>query len=150
MLEIMFTRPQSLFDQLESMHRTLTRSFAAESAPGAIRPVTQGSYPEVNVGRTPKSLEVFAFAPGLDAASIDVTVERGVLKFSGSRNSEIPRGETRTQVYANERPQGRFARAIALPDDADTSRVEAKYRNGILRISVALAEAAQPQRIDVQ
>jgi len=150
MLDIMLTRPQSLFDQLEAMHRTLARSFGNEGGPGAIRPVTQGSFPEVNVGRTAKSLEVFAFAPGLDAASIDVTVERGILKISGSRESGIPRAESRTQVYANERPQGRFVRAISLPDDADTSKVDAKYRNGVLRVSVALAEAAQPQRIAVQ
>ena len=150
MLEIMLTRPQSLFDQLESMHRTLARPFGSERGPGAIRPVTQGSFPEVNVGRTARSLEVFAFAPGLDAASIDVTVERGILKISGARKSEIPGGESRTQVYANERPQGRFVRAISLPDNANTSKVEAKYRHGVLQVSVALAEAAQPQRIAVQ
>ena len=150
MLEIMLTRPQSLFDQLESMQRTLARSFGSESVPGAIRPVSQGSFPDVNVGRTPKSLEVFAFVPGVEPSSIDVTVERGILKISGSRNSEIPQGETRVQVYANERPQGRFVRAISLTDDADTSKVEAKYRDGVLRVSVALLAAAQPHRIAVQ
>ena len=150
MLEIMLTRPQSLFDQLESMHRTLARSLGGDSGPGAIRPVTLGAFPEVNVGRTPKSLEVFAFAPGLDASSIEVTVERGILKIGGSRNSGIPRGEAGTQVYANERPQGRFLRAISLPDDADTSKVEATYRHGVLRVSVALVEPVQPQRITVQ
>ena len=118
MLEIMLTRPQGLLDQLEAMHRVLARSIGADGAPGNLRSMGQGSFPEVNVGRTAKSVEVFAFAPGLDASTIDVTVERGVLKISGARPSELPRGEARVQMYANERPQGRFVRAISLPDDA--------------------------------
>ncbi len=150
MLEIMLTRPQSLFDQLESMQRTLSRSLGNLDGPANIRPSARGSFPEINVGRTPTSIEVFAFAPGLESSSIDVTVERGVLKISGARDSGAPKGDARTQVYANERPQGRFVRAITLPDDADTAKVEAKYRNGVLRVSVALAQAAQPQRITVQ
>ncbi len=150
MLEIMLTRPNSLIDQFESMHRLLSRALSVDSGPGTLRAVAQGSFPDINVGRTPKSVEVFAFAPGLEAKSIDVTVERGVLKIAGSRSSAIPRGEARVQLYANERPEGRFVRAISLPEDADTSKVEATYRDGVLRVSVALAESAQPQRIAVQ
>jgi HSP20 family protein len=150
MLDTMFARPQGLFDQLDAMHRLLSRSLGVDGSPGTIRSVAHGSFPEINVGRTPKSVEVFVFAPGLDAASIDVTVERGVLKISGSRGSGMPQGNAGVQLYANERPQGRFARGVSLPDDADTSRIEARYRDGVLRVSVALSEAAQPQRIAVQ
>ena len=150
MLANMPARPQGLFDQLESMQRLLARSLGVEGLPGAIRSVAQGAFPEINVGRTAKSVEVFVFAPGLDAPSIDVTVERSVLKISGARPAAIPGGSSPVQLYTNERPAGRFARAISLPDDVDTSRIEAKYRNGILRVSIALTEAAQPQRIAVQ
>ena len=150
MLEIMTTRPQSLFDQLETMQRMLSRSFGVEGAPGGIRSVAHGAFPEINVGRTPTSVEVFAFAPGIDAGSLEVTIERNVLKISGVRSSAIPSRDTKTQLYANERPEGRFSRAVSLPDDVDPLKVEAKYRDGILRISVALNVAAQPQRITVQ
>ena len=155
MFDTMLSRPQGLFDQLESMHRLLARSLGVEGSPGGIRSVAHGAFPEINVGRTPQSVEVFVFAPGLDAASIDLTVERNVLKISGARP---PASETagpgqdkpRVQVYANERPEGRFARALSLPEDVDTSKVNAQYRDGILRVSIALSEAAQPQRIAVQ
>ena len=150
MLETMFNRPQGLFEQLDAMHRLLSRSLGVEGAPGTIRSVAHGAFPEINVGRTAKSVEVFVFAPGLDAASIDVTVERGVLKISGARESTLPKSGAGAQLYAQERPVGRFARGISLPDDADTSRIEARYRDGVLRVSVALSEAAQPQRITVQ
>jgi HSP20 family protein len=150
MLETMTMRPQSLSEQLETMQRLLSRSFGLDGAPGSIRSVAYGAFPEINVGRTPTSVEVFAFAPGIDAASIDVTIERNVLKISGSRASAIPARNTQVQLYSNERPAGRFSRAVSLPDDVDPLKVQATYRNGVLRVSIALSAAAQPQRIAVQ
>jgi HSP20 family protein len=150
MLDNMHTRPQRLSEQLETMQRLLSRSFGLDGAPGGIRSVAYGAFPEINVGRTPASVEVFAFAPGIDAASIDVTIERNVLKISGSRASAIPTRDAQIQLYSNERPEGRFSRAVSLPDDVDPLKVQAKYRDGILRVSIALSAAAQPQRIAVQ
>jgi HSP20 family protein len=95
-------------------------------------------------------VEVFAFAPGIDASALDVTIERNVLKVSGVRASAIPARDAKVQLYSNERPEGRFSRAISLPDDVDPLKVEARYRDGILRISIALSAAAQPQRIAVK
>ena len=149
MLDTMLSRPQSLFDQLDAMQRLLSRSLGTEGAPGGIRSVAYGAFPEINVGRTPASVEVFAFAPGIDASSLDVTIERNVLKISGNRVSAIPTRDAKVQLYANERSQGRFSRAVTLPDDVDPMKVEAKYRDGILRISIGLSAAAQPQRIAV-
>ncbi len=150
MPETMFTRPQSLFDQLETMQRLLSRSFGVEGMPGGIRSVGYGAFPEINVGRTPASIEVFAFAPGIDAAALDVTIERNVLKISGARSPAVPRRDAQLQLYSNERPDGRFSRAVSLPDDVDPLKVEARYRDGILRVSIALSASAQPQRIAVQ
>ena len=150
MLDTMLTRPQSLFDQLQTMQRLLTRRQGVEGAPGGIRSVAYGAFPEINVGRTPASVEVFAFAPGVDAASFDVTIERNVLRISGLRTSVVPQRDAKVQLYSNERPEGRFSRAVSLPDEIDPLKVEARYRDGVLRISVALNVAAQPQRITVQ
>lgn len=150
MLDTMFYRPQGLFDQLATLHQALARSLTADGTPDAIRSVAAGSFPGINVGRTAKTVEVYAFAPGLEASSIDVTVERGVLKISGERRGFAPGGSTPMQTYAAERPQGRFTRALTLPDDADTAKVDATYRDGVLRVSIGLQEAAQPQRIAVR
>ena len=150
MLDTMLSRPQHLFDQLDAMQRLLSRSLGAEGAPGGIRSAAFGAFPEINVGRTPTSIEVFAFAPGIDASALDVTIERNVLKISGVRASAIPTRDAKVQLYSNERPEGRFSRAVSLPDDVDPLKVEARYRDGILRISIALSAAAQPQRIAVK
>src|ERR1700748_100319 len=105
MLDTMLSRPQSLFDQLDAVQRLLSRSLGAEGAPGGIRSVAYGAFPEINVGRTPSSVEVFAFAPGIDASSLDVTIERNVLKISGTRRCSC----TRTTVRkAASRAQSRF------------------------------------------
>jgi HSP20 family protein len=150
MVDNVLSRPQSLFDQLDVIQRLLTRSLGTEGMPGGIRSVAYGAFPEINVGRTPTSVEVFAFAPGIDSASLDVTIERNVLKISGTRESAIPNRDAKVLRYANERPEGRFSRAVSLPDDVDPLKVEAKYRDGILRISVGVSAAAQPQRIAVK
>lgn len=150
MLDTFFYRTDSLFDQLNSLQQALTRSLAGDGTPSAIRSVASGSFPGINVGRTAKTVEVYAFAPGLDANSIDVTVERGVLRISGERRVDAQTQKPDVQAYAAERPQGRFTRALSLPDDVDTSKVEAKYRDGVLQVSIGLQEASQPQRIAVQ
>jgi len=151
MTDSLFYRPHNLFEQLNSLHRALSRSLSQDGVPDAIRSVEAGTFPAINVARTSESVEIYAFAPGLDPASIDVTVERGVLKISGERKPFGSGDNNRPlQQYAAERPYGRFSRALSLPDDCDTSKVVAKYRDGILSISVGVQRSAQPQRIDVQ
>ena len=80
-----------------------------------------------------------------------MTVDRGVLTLAGERPSALPEGGNRkVNVYSRERVGGTFRRAISLPDDADPSKVEATYSDGVLHISIARREAAQPKRIAVQ
>jgi HSP20 family protein len=95
-------------------------------------------------------VEIYAFAPGLDASKIDVTLDRGVLRISGERRSAIPDADGKVHVYTRERGTGSFTRAISLPDDVDPGRVNASYRDGVLQVSVARRESAQPKRITVQ
>ncbi|WP_343637676.1 Hsp20/alpha crystallin family protein [Roseateles sp.] len=150
MFDPAFHRPRGLLDQLAQLQQALSRSLAPDGFADGIRSSAAGSFPPINVGRTERSIEVYAFAPGLEPEAIDVTVERGVLRLSGERKPTRRAQDESVQVYAAERWHGRFSRAVSLPDDADTSSVEANYRDGVLRVSVGLREAAQPQRINVQ
>ena len=52
-------------------------------------------------------------------------------------------------VYANERFAGKFRRVIALPEDAEPTRVEATYRNGVLKVVVPKRESSKPRQIQV-
>ena len=146
----MLSYPGSLFGQFERLRRDLDDAFGVSGLPNSIRSVAPGTLPAVNVGRTANSVEIYAFAPGLDASKIEVTLDRGVLRLSGERASAIPSGNAKVSVYARERSIGRFTRAIALPEDVDPAQVNASYRDGVLQVSVARRESAQPKRIVVQ
>ena len=142
--------PNSLFGQFDRLRRELDEVFGVSDLPRSIRSVRPGTLPTINVGRTPTSVEVYAFAPGLDASKIDVSLDRGVLRIAGERASDIPTDQPEVQVYTRERGVGSFTRAISLPDDVDPAQVNASYRDGVLQISIARRESAQPKRITVQ
>ena len=150
MYDAFLNQPQGLFGQFERLRRELDDVFGVAGLPSSIRSVAPGSFPAINVGRTPTSVEVHAYAPGLDAAKIDVTLDRGVLRIAGERASAIPQDDPKVQVYTRERGAGSFSRAIALPDDVDPGQVNASYRYGVLQISIARRESVQPRRISVQ
>ncbi|HYD61842.1 MAG TPA: Hsp20/alpha crystallin family protein [Noviherbaspirillum sp.] len=140
--------PRDVFAELDRLQREMQEVF--ETGP-SIRGVGRGGFPAVNVGSTPQSLELYAFAPGLDPASIEVNLERGVLTISGDRTSDLPTQDEKASVHINERFAGRFRRVVSLPeDDVNPSGVSAEYRDGVLHISVKRREAPQPRRISIQ
>ena len=149
MNDTMLNFPGTLFGELERLQRQLEEGLSGGRA-ASIRLAAPGTFPAINVGNTPSSVEVYAFAPGLDPARIELTLDRGVLILAGER-AEAEAGQAeRGFAYSRERPFGRFRRAITLPDDIDPARVDAKYQDGVLRVSVARREEAQPQRITIQ
>lgn len=150
MYESMLSYPGSLFGQFERMRRELDDVFGISTLPTSIRSVAPGTLPALNVGRTARSVEVYAFAPGLDASKIEVTLDRGVLRIAGERPSDIPKDDGKVTVYTRERGTGSFTRTVSLPDDVDPGAVHASYRDGILQVSIARRESAQPKRITVQ
>ena len=142
----MFRSSADLFAELNRVQSLLDQVFPTPGA--SIRSSAGAGFPVLNVGTTPTSVEVQALAPGLDPSSLEITVDRGLLVIAGERKSELPTGE-RSTVYAHERFSGSFRRVVSLPEDADPARVEASYREGVLRISVAKRESSLPRRIEV-
>ena len=136
--------PRDVFAELDRLQRQMQQAF--EFSP-SIRGFARGGYPALNVGHTPASAEIYAFAPGLDPATIDVKVERGVLSISGERKAEPAKAGD--SVHMNERFAGRFHRVVTLADDLDPNAVEAKYRDGVLHVSIRRAAHAQPRRNDI-
>jgi HSP20 family protein len=137
--------PRDVFAELDRLQREMQQSFDLSPS---IRGMARGGFPAMNVGSTPKSVEIYAFAPGIEPASLDVQIEKGVLTIAGERKAEAM--PEKAIMHIDERFAGRFRRVVSLPDDIDASAVEATYRNGVLHISIARKEAAQPRRITVQ
>lgn len=139
--------PRDLFADFDRLQRELQGAF--DPSP-AIRGFGRGGYPALNVGSTPQAVEVLAFAPGLDPATIDIQLDRGVLTIAGERKNAPPPSDERTTLHLNERFTGRFRRVVNLPDDVDPDAVRASYRDGVLQVSIGRRSAPQPRRIDVQ
>jgi len=150
MYESLFSFPGGFAGDIQRLRHELDDLFGAVGMPAGIRSVAPGAFPAINVGNLPQSLEIYAFAPGIDPSKVEVTVDRGVLTLAGERPSALPDDDAKTHVYSRERTSGHFRRAIALPDDADPSKVQANYRDGVLHISVARRDAPVPTRIAVQ
>lgn len=142
--------PGDLFAGFDAVHRQLQRLFGLADEPSSIRAARRGAFPALNVGTTEEAVEIYAFAPGLDPAGLELSIEGGVLTLSGERKADSARDGSQSAYYANERFAGAFRRAIALPEDVDASRIEATYRNGVLRIAVPKLEVRSPRRIEVK
>lgn len=150
MYESLWSFPGGVLGEFDRLRRELDDVFASGAVPSSIRSAAPGAFPALNVGMTPTSVEVYAFAPGIDPARIEVVIDRGVLTISGERPSALPAAGDKVNVYSRERSSGAFKRAISLPDDVDPGRVQASYREGVLNVSIARREEAQPKRITVQ
>lgn len=149
MYESLLRFPTDIFSEFDRMQREMDQMFGALGMPTSIRAVTRG-FPAVNIGTSPKSVEIYAFAPGIDPSKLDISVDRGLLTVAGERPSELPEEAEKVSVYADERFSGPFKRVVNLPEDVDPTGIEARYRDGVLRISVPLRESAQPKRIEIK
>ncbi len=143
----------------DALQRQVERLFGLRGASVApIRSNARGSFPQVNIGSTPEAVEVFAFAPGVDAETLDLSIDKGLLTIAGERRNTVGASDEPATagkpaavntVHTRERSSGSFRRVIALPEDADASRVTASYRSGVLKVRIEKRESSRPRRIQV-
>src|SRR5712671_3720120 len=127
-----FRDPFREFDRLLSMAASGTR--APLGMPMDVYRGEDGSY------------HVEADLPGADPDSIDVTVEHGTVTIQAERT---PRYGGSEQVIAAERPQGSFARRLALGEGVDAENLTAGYADGVLHVTIPASAKAQARRVEV-
>lgn len=149
MFESLLTSPGSFFTELDRLQREMQQTFSLSGRPGSIRAVASGAFPAINIGSTPAAVEIYAFAPGVDPSRLDVQVDRGMLTISGERPRNTGEGNETVSVYARERFNGGFKRTVSLSDDVDPDKVSARYRDGILHITIGRRATTQPRRITI-
>lgn len=84
--------------------------------------------------------------PGVEAESVELTVEHNVLSVSAQRSWQPEDG---AQVLFSERPQGSFTRKLQLGDGLDSDHIEASYDKGVLTVRIPVAEAAKPRKVEI-
>jgi len=147
MFENLFgTFDNDVFDQFRRLEAEIGRQFGHSPWASGIRATERGAFPPLNVGCTPERVDVYLFAAGLDPQTLDLSIQQNLLSISGARAVET---RNEAEYYRRERFDGEFRRVITLPDDVDPERVEAKYRDGVLQITIQRRESARRRQISV-
>ncbi len=142
------------FEDVEVLRRDIDRAFSefgrgeGPSYKVAFLPgIGPRRYPLINLAEDKDELHIEALTPGVDPKSLNVTVMQNRLTLSGEKS---PVGDVKPEAFhRNERASGKFLRTLDLPVDVDDSNVQAEYRNGLLRVTIAKAEKAKPKQITV-
>ena len=105
--------------------------------------------PAVDIAEYQDQFELFIDLPGVDANSVEISLDNDVLTLSGERPIEKRVGDNPLMSQRTERSHGRFHRRFVLPDTVDTERVTAKGHNGVLEVTIGKQAKAQPRRINM-
>lgn len=104
-------------------------------------------YPTVDVSEGKKEIIVKAEIPGVDKEDIDISLEGRFLTIRGEKKHE--KEESDEHFHRVESSFGFYKRTIELPSDVDESKVDAKYKNGVLKIKLNKAKETDTRKIKI-
>ncbi|RMD60028.1 MAG: Hsp20/alpha crystallin family protein [Nitrospirae bacterium] len=132
--------------EMRRMQEDIARLFPGFT-PAFVPGVAVVEFPPVNMWREENNALIVAELPGISLDDIDVSVSGRILTLSGSRKPE----EENEEVYQRrERWYGDFTKRIELPFLVEADKVEAKFKNGVLYITLPRAEAEKPKKISIK
>lgn len=134
-----------------AMDRLLNESFAPSTVRGTwASDVGQAALP-LDVYATNDAVVVLAAVPGMNPDDLRITIDKNTLTLAGEipnvAEAEDAKGAT---WYLHELPYGSFERSLTLPMALDTSRAEATFENGMLRLTLPKAESEKPKQIKIR
>ena len=125
-------------DPFQDLDRLTQQMFGTPAAPGGM---------PIDAYRVGDEFIVELDLPGVNAETIDVTVEKRMLTITAERKRATTDG---TQLLIGERPHGTFRRQLLLGDSLDVEHVAARYHDGVLTLSVPIAATAKARRVEIQ
>ena len=121
----------------DEMNRLFDSTFSAGGA----------EYPPVNIWSDADQAVVTAEIPGINPADIHLSIQNDELVVEGVRSEfRVKEGE---EVHRQERTFGPFRRSVPLPYKTDAGKIEAKYKDGILKVRLPRHEAEKPRQIEI-
>lgn len=103
--------------------------------------------PAVDIYEQNGNIELKAELPGIDPKDVDIRVENNVLTLRGERRID---DEVKRESYHRvERAYGAFSRSFTLPTVVDTEKIQAEYKDGVLRLVLPKKEEAKPRQIQI-
>lgn len=141
----------SLFSGLSELRETLDRIF--EPTPfdrenWLSNVVGTNWTPSIDIKEQDNQYIVHADVPGVDPKNIEVTMDKGMLTIKG--HTETKTKDEQKDYLRIERSQGLFYRSISLPTVADSSKISAKTKNGVLEIIIPKTKESQTQKIQIK
>lgn len=133
------------FGQLSTLRDELSSFLEDPFSVGAPQ-FFQAWAPALDLYEDKDKLTVKLEAPGLKKEEIDISLEDDVLSVSGERKEEKQEGEN----YRRERYFGKFYRSVQLPCPVQADRVDARYEDGVLTITLPKAEEARRKQISIK
>ncbi|MCU0233936.1 MAG: Hsp20/alpha crystallin family protein [Thermoanaerobaculales bacterium] len=104
--------------------------------------------PAVNILEREDAIVISADLPGLKAEDVEVTVDQGTLSIRGERKlEEKAEGETYHRV---ERVYGLFERTFTLPNTVDVSKIDARFKNGEMTLTLPKREESKPRSVKIK
>ena len=104
--------------------------------------------PAVDVSETKDAIIVKAEVPGMDPKDIDVSISGDMLVIKGEKKEE--KEEKDENFHRIEMRRGAFSRAVRIPVPVDSDKIEAKYKKGILRVTLPKKEENKPKQIEIK
>jgi HSP20 family protein len=134
-----------VFDPLLSLQQALDAFRASNWLEAG--PSGGGAYPPINVFRKGDDFVIIAELPGVRKSDLDIQVKARTLRLSGKKSVEYQKGAS---LHRRERLSGTFDRALSLPIEVDTDRVQAEYHDGVLALLLPRAAQDKPRTIQVK
>lgn len=140
---------EDLWSTFDELRRGIDEVFQRWGTGATPRARAAAVYPPVNLYETADTVILTAELPGLRAEDLQVTAEAHRLTLRGERRIEYP-ADPQTSLHRIERPSGVFRRTIELPQAADTEKIEAIYRHGVLTVRVPKAPQSRARTVSVK
>ena len=132
-------------EEMNSLHRDLDRVFGYPQGE-ARTPVREAHWaPATEIATVPDGWQVRMALPGIDPGDVKIDLNGNMLTVAGARANRREDAE----LNRSEISYGRFERLLTLPSNVDTDRVVANFDNGMLDLTLPLAESAKPRRIEI-
>ena len=137
------------FRDFEWMRRDMDRLWNSFFERGTLRSEEGGEWlPYLDVAETKNEIVVKAEVPGLEPKDIDISLSDGLLTIKGEKKQE--REEKEENYHLVERSYGSFARSIRLPNEVQSDKINASYKNGVLKIVLPKSEEAKKKEIKIE
>jgi HSP20 family protein len=110
--------------------------------------IREAEFPAVDIKETDNELTVNAELPGMNPDDIDVSIQDNHMILQGEKKFEEERGEGEYRCI--ERRYGSFYRVVPLPAEVDKENVKAKFKNGVLEVSVPKTTEAKSKKVQIE